>query len=174
MKARTFFAIALIALAAGIWQTAVHQHTAGTLATTITAQDAAGLDTTVAQQALTNYVKLHMATSRQVFLSASYDRANQAAQAAASPASNGTVYAAAQASCASHADSLVQARCVQAYLGSHSSTGANPQAVASPVKADYTKSFTAPDWTADSAGIAVLTALTAMVLGMYLLVLRRP
>jgi hypothetical protein len=174
MKARYFFVIALAAFAIGIWQTAAHQRAAGVLASAIITEDTTGTDTTIAQQTLSSYVKLHMATSRQVFLSASYDKASQAAQAAANPASNGAVYAAAQAACASHADSLVQARCVQAYVGSHSSTGANPQAVAAPVKADYTKSFTAPSWTADSAGIALLAALTALVMGIYLAVLRRP
>jgi hypothetical protein len=173
MKARYFLGIAVIAFVVGIWQVAVHQHTAATLAAKITTDDAASLDTTAGQQALADYVKVHMATSRSVMLTASYNRAVQAAQAAADPASNGTVYAAAQAACAGHSDSLVQARCVQTYLAAHSSTGANPQPAATPAKADYTKTFTAPGWTTDSAGISLLIALAAMALSSYLIVLRR-
>jgi len=174
MKARYFFGIAVITFAIGIWQVALNQRTATTLATKITADDTAGLDTTTDQQVLTRYVSAHMATSRSVVLIASYNRAEQAAQAAANPASNGSVYAAAQASCAGHADSLVQARCVQAYLAAHSSAGANPQPAATPSKADYTKTFSAPGWTADSAGIPLLIALASMALSAYLIVLRRP
>lgn len=173
MKARYFLGIAVIAFVVGIWQIALHQHTAATLAAKITTDDTAGVDTTADQQALADYVKVHMTTSRSVMLTASYNRAVQAAQAAANPASNGSVYAAAQASCAGHADSLVQARCVQAYVGSHSTAGANPQPAATPSKADYTKTFTAPGWTADSAGIPLLVALAAMALSAYLIVLRR-
>lgn len=173
MKARYFLGIAVIAFAVGIGQVALHQHAAATLAAKITTDDAASLDTTTDQQVLANYVKVHMATSQRVLLTASYNRAVQAAQAAANPASNGTVYAAAQASCAGHSDSLVQARCVQAYLASHSSAGANPQPATMPSKTDYTKTFTAPGWTADSAGIPLLIALAAMALSSYLIVLRR-
>jgi hypothetical protein len=173
MKARYCFGIALVAVIIGLWQVAAHQRYAGALAATITTKDNAGLDTTGDQEVLSAYVKAHMATSRTVFLAASYNAAAQAAQAAASPASNGQVYADAQASCASHANSLVQANCVQAYLSTHSASGTNPQAVATPTKAAYTKSFMAPGWTPDSAGIALLTALTALILGGYLMVLRR-
>ena len=173
MKARYFLGIAVIAFVIGIWQVVAHQQHAGILAAKITTDDTAGLDTTADQQALATYVSTHMATSRTVLLVGSYNRAVQAAQAAANPASNGSVYAAAQAACASHANSLVQANCVQAYLAAHSSTGTNPQPAATPTKAAYTKSFTAPGWTADSAGIPLLVALTAMALSGYLITLRR-
>jgi hypothetical protein len=173
MKARYFLGIAVIAFVVGVSQVIVHQHHAGTLAAKVTTDDATGLDTTSDQQVLARYVATHMATSRTVLLSASYNRALQAAQAASNPTSNGTVYSAAQAACASHADSLVQARCVQAYLAAHSTSGTNPQVVTTPVKADYTKTFTAPNWTADSAGVPLLVAFTAMAMAAYLISLRR-
>jgi hypothetical protein len=142
---------------------AVHaQARAHAMAQAIVTADQSGQDITALQAKLAAYVHAHMLTDQTVFLSGSYNRAAAAAQAAANPNSNGTVYAQAQASCASHADSLVQARCVQAYLAANAQTGANPQAVAAPVKADYTKSYHAPHWTADLAGIMLLAAFAAL------------
>ena len=167
MKTRYFVGVVAVALAVCGWQIAVHRHYVQTQTAAITAQDQAGLDPSATEVAVNTYVHTHMLTSTSVFLKASYDRAVAASQSTATE-SNGQVYAAAQAACASHADSIVQANCVQAYLSAHSTTGANPQAPApAPAKADYTKTFIAPNWTEDSAGIALLLALVALFLAVY-------
>jgi len=173
MKSKYFFAIAVLALVVGLDQVVLHQRHAGELVTTIEAGDQQGLATTTEQQTLQQYTHDHMAVSETVFLAGSYNRAVAAAQAAANPASNGQVYAEAQAACASHADSITQANCVLAYVAAHSTPSTDPQAVVQPSKAAYTKTFTAPSWTADSAGIAFLTMLVAVAMGGYLKLLRR-
>jgi hypothetical protein len=173
MKSKYFFTIAVIAAVIGLDQVVAHQHHAGTLATAIIASDQQGLATTTQQQSLLQYTQAHMAVSETIFLAGSYNRAVQAADAAANPASNGQIYSEAQAACASHANSIVQADCVQAYVAAHSTPSTDPQAVTQPTKAAYTKTFKAPGWTTDSAGIAFLIMLVAVAMGGYLKLLRR-
>lgn len=173
MKARYVLVVAVAALAVGVGQVVVHQRHASRLAASIVANDQLGHDVTAQLATLQTYIHGHIATSQQVTLDGSYNRAVAAAAAAAAPASNGTIYAQAQAACASHADSLVQARCVQAYLASHATVGANPTAIPTPVKADYVKSFTAPRWTPDSAGLALVVAAASLALAAYLVALGR-
>jgi hypothetical protein len=173
MKSRYFFALAAIAALVGVGLVVIHQYHAGKLAQTIEANDKLGLSTTTSQQALQSYAHAHMAVSVKVYLAGSYSRAEQAVQTAANPSSNGTIYALAQASCAGHTDSITQANCVQTYLSSHAQPSSNPKAIALPAKAAYTKTYGAPGWTPDTAGIAFLAALVFVAMGGYLVLLRR-
>ena len=173
MKPQYLFGCALIAGVFGVFQAISHQHHANQLTAVITAADQNGQDTAGPQQVLKTYVHRHMAVSETVFLSGSYGRAAQAAQSEANPASNGQVYAQAQAACAGHADSITQANCVQSYVASHATASANPQAVTQPTKAAFTKKFTAPSWTADSAGIGFAIMLVAIAAGFYATLMRR-
>src|SRR5262245_14987701 len=138
MKPRYFFIIAGIAVGIGLAGVAVHQEHATNLTTALLKRDTSGFDTTSDQHQLSSYIRQHMGVTQTVYLAGAYGRALQAAQAAANPASNGMIYVQAQAACASHADSVTQANCVQAYLSSHAQPSANPQAVAMPSKATYT------------------------------------
>ncbi len=173
MKARYFFIFAVLSGLVGLAAVILHQQQATSLATQIQNQDNKGLPITTQEQQLSSYASRHMGVTENVFLGGSYDRALQAAQVAANPASNGTIYAEAQAACASHADSIAQANCVQAYVTSHVQPSTNPQAVPKPTKAEYTKSFGAPGWTPDVAGIAFLVMIVAGAMGAYLLAVRR-
>ncbi len=171
MKIRYLFIAAIIAGVAGYFMLDMNRQSANKLLQAVDAKDAAGGDTAPEQAALSNYVRQHMGTSSDVFLKASYDRAVQAA-AAAVPRVDGRVYRDAQAACASRADSVSQARCVQTYLSTRSQPAANPQPLVNPEKAKYMASYKAPGWTPDGAGLALLSALTAAVLGLYLLLIR--
>jgi hypothetical protein len=173
MKSRNFFIFAVVAALVGLGAVFADQHHASSLASALLKRNAAGFNTTTDQQTLANYAQHHMGVSEKLFLAGSYNQAVQAAQLAANPLSNGAIYAQAQAACASHADSITQANCVQAYVNGHTQPSANPQAVAIPAKAAYTKSFTAPGWTPDVAGIAFLVAIVAAAGAAYLLALRR-
>jgi hypothetical protein len=173
MKARYFFAISLVVLGVGAWQLYDHQKQMDILVGSIQNKDISGqpIDADIANAQ--TYASQHMATSSSVFLSGSYDRAMATSTAASNPASNGAVYAQAQASCAGKADSIVQAKCVSAYVAAHAAPSANPQAVATPTKEAYTKPITAPAWTPDSVGITLLAGLVAAAMGLYLVIIRR-
>jgi hypothetical protein len=171
MKSRPLFVTAAIVGLIGIGLLVAQQHKAQTLASAIVSKDQSGLDTTADQQRLKTYASTHMGATTTVFLQGSYARAAQAAQAATNPASGGQVYAAAQAACAGKSDSIVQARCVTAYVNSHSQPAANPQPVAMPLQADYTKTFTAPTFTFDLAGL--LLALCGLLVAAGFIVRRR-
>lgn len=173
MKARYLLALAALLLVASGVQMVAHQHHARTLEKAVQAADASGQDPAAGLAAAQAYLNKHMGVSLAIFLQASYDRALQAAQAAANPQSSGEVYAAAQAACAGKADSIVQARCVQAYVSAHAPAAPNPQAVAMPTKADYTKRLSSPTWTADAAGITFLLGLVFLGTGGYLAIFRR-
>lgn len=173
MKIRYFLIAAGVFGLAGWWQLNSHRNDAAALANTIMVKDGSGLDTATDQAALKAYTAKHMGTGQAMTLTASYDRAVAAANAAANPQSNGSVYAQAQAACGGRANSVAQTNCVANYVTSHSTAGANPAAVAAPNKADYNKVFTAPSWTPDSAGILLLAAAASLALASYLLILHR-
>lgn len=131
----------------------------------IAVADVAGTDTVAYQAKLAAYVKAHMQSSVSVMLSGSYDRAKLAAEAAANPNSTGAVYAQAQAACTSKADSIVQSRCVAAYVAAHSKANPNPVPVAMPSAADYTKTYLAPLWTPDATGFVAIIGWLALITG---------
>jgi hypothetical protein len=140
-----------------------HQKEATKRADSIVIKDNAGVDTTADRQELKQYVAAHMNTRVTVALKASYERAYQTADAAANPASNGQVYSQAQAACASKANSIVQAQCVQSYIASHTQPAANPQSVTKPRLSDYVTTYRAPFWTLDATGLSLLIAVGAAV-----------
>jgi hypothetical protein len=173
MKIRYFLIVAAVLGLAGWWQMNSNRHDAAALANTILVKDTNSLDTAADQATLKAYTAKHMGSSQTVVLTAGYNRAVAAAQAAANPQSNGRVYVEAQAACSSHANSIVQSQCVTNYVSSHTTTGANPAAVAPPNKADYTKVFVSPRWSHDLAGILLFGALVSASLALYLFIVRR-
>lgn len=173
MKARYFFAISLVVFGVGAWQLYDHQKQMDVLESAIQNKDISGQPVDADMVAAQAYSQAHMGTSSSVFLSGSYDRAMAASSAASNPSSNGAVYAQAQAACAGKADSIVQAKCVSAYVAAHAAPSANPQAVAAPTKEAYTKPIAATAWTPDSVGVALLAGLVSIAMGLYLVVLRR-
>lgn len=172
MKSLLLLVLAVALAGVGYGQLKAHQSSAHKLAQAVAAKDVAGADAAPALATLKAYTSKHMETAETVMLDGSYKRAAAAAIAAGNPGSNGAVYAAAQAACGGHSDSITQAKCVQAYVASNSTSGANPQAVAAPNLADYTKSFPSPSWTPDSAGLCLLGAVIAAAAALYLVILR--
>ncbi len=173
MKPIPLFIIAVFAVGLGIAQISVHQREATLMTRHIVQADAAGSDTASLQHELADQVHAHMGTDATYTLEGSYNRDVAASQAAANPTTNGQVYAQAQAACASKADSIAQATCVQHYLAAHASPATNPQPATMPEKRAYTTTLTSPSWTNDSAGIAFLAATVAAALGVASLFRRR-
>jgi hypothetical protein len=168
MKSRYFFALAVMSIVVAGGLIGYNRHHLGGMVDAVIAKDAAATDTTADVVAIQSYVRHHMGTSATVELKGSYNRAQAAAVAAANPASNGTIYSDAQTACASKADSIVQARCVQNYLATHSQPSANPQAVVQPNLSDYTKIFKGPTFSFDTVGIALLAAVGFVIAGLFL------
>ncbi len=162
---------AALALGVGFVQLGAHQGQADALAQSVVAGDKAGGVIVDKERELAAHVQAHMKTNVSYELVGSYNRAVARAEAAVKPSSNGQIYLSAQAACtASRANSVVQSACVQHYLATHAAPAANPQVVAMPSRGDFTKTLSAPGWTADSTGLAFLAAMGSLVLGIYLLI----
>lgn len=167
MNRRTFFVLAALVLAAaGIYVQWRDTENAKTLAQTVTQQDLAATSTAQSIPDLQTYVKSHMGTTVSYTLTGSYNRAVAAAKAAAAAEeSNQGVYAAAQAACMSHANSIVQAECNQAYLQSHLTELKTPAPVATPKLAAFQFTVKSPFWTPDLAGALMLGAIASLLVG---------
>lgn len=172
MKVRYFFAISFVALIAAVGCLIYYQRTANAKATQVEQLDvAASPEAVTATAELKRYVESHMGVSATVQLQGSQQRAEAAANAAASqPGSE--VYAQAQAACAKSGDSIAQSKCVTAYIGSHSAPAANPQPVAMPDPAQFSQSFHGSNWTMDGTGIALLISVLAAGWGLFTLARR--
>jgi argininosuccinate synthase len=170
MNRRSFFVLAALLLAAaGLYVQSRDSAHAKTLAQAITQADISGAATTLPASQLQAYVKAHMGTTVSYSLTGSYDRAVAAAKSAASAEeSNQGVYAAAQAACTSHANSIVQAECNQAYLQSHMSQITPPAPVPAPKLAAYRYTDKAAFWTPDLAGALMLGAIAALIVGVLM------
>lgn len=162
MKARHYLILVVLAVAAFGGQLVVYRDHAKSLAGDVVAKDKQSLDTTAEQAALKSYTGTHMLTGQTVFLQASFDRAVAGATAAANPASNGQVYAQAQAACAGQKNAVMQTHCVADYVQNHAAPSANPQAMAQPQRADFTKKFASPPWTPDGSGAAAVAAIVLL------------
>ena len=174
MMKRIFFILAAAALGfAGLYFQSANARQAATLEATVTNQDLAGTDPTAAIASLTSFVKIHMGTSVDFTLTGAYDRAMAAAKASAAPDNTSQVYADAQRACSGKNDSIVQARCNQAYISAHLSTAPAPAPLPEPVLAGYQHKITAPVWTPDLPGALLLGALIALLFGFAGLIGRR-
>lgn len=172
MKTRYFFLIAVLLATASVIQIYGSRQHVAQLESTIAIKDQSGQSVEADLYSLDNYVKNHMLASTQVFLKGSYERAVQAASSRASSA-DPSVYAKAQASCAGHSDSIAQSRCVSAYIANNAPPQANPQPVQPPDKSAFVKTFMAPGWTPDGAGLTLLAAAVVGITGVYLLIHRK-
>jgi hypothetical protein len=174
MTKRIFFILAAAALGfAGLYFQSVNAKEAAARETKVVNQDLAATDTTAAIADLTDYVKLHMGTSVEFTLKGSYDRAMAAAKASVAPDNSSQVYADAQRACSGKSDSIVQARCNQAYISAHLVTTPAPSPLPEPVLANYQHKITAPTWTPDLPGALLLGALIALLFGLAGLFRRR-
>ncbi|TAK89166.1 hypothetical protein EPO04_03645 [Patescibacteria group bacterium] len=169
MKARYFFIASAVALVVAVNFLIQYQRSINATARQVKADDVAAAPTDTSMLALQKRVESHMGTSVAIVLEGSYQRAVDAAQAAASPQANASVYAQAQAACAKSGDSIKQSKCVTNYVNSHSAPAANPQPMVMPDKAAYTKSFHGSSWTMDGTGIALLVAMLCAGWGLFLL-----
>jgi hypothetical protein len=162
----------------------------------IIAKDTAGTDQQVEIYNLKVFSANHMNAKVAFALQGAYNRAVSDAQAAhnaaeatyqqqlvaynAAKANQPDVYAAGQAACASHADSIVQARCVQAYVDSHPVAAGvaptPPPAVVLPTTQNFQYNFASPSWSFDAAGIVITVGIVSLALSLiaYIVVLLWP
>lgn len=174
MKARYALIISFLLLLVSIISMAVNHSSAASRATAIRAADASGQDTTLLRDQLKEYSAAHMAAATSVELTASYNKDVKAAQNAAGGAqATGQVYAQAQTACASKNDSIVQARCVAAYVAAHSTPLAQPKAAVLPDRSKYQYHYPSPPWSADLAGLSLSGAFISLFAAMWLWALHK-
>lgn len=157
--------IIFLALAYGAISARANNHReAVARASAIVAADQNGEPTAPLLSALKSYISKHTGSSIILKLGGSYARAQAAATASTkSQEITGQLYAEGQATCASKADSLVQARCVQAYVTARLKALSIAPVSPPPNPNDYTISYSAPEFTFDTAtilgGLSILSLL---------------
>jgi len=165
MSKRVLIAIVVLLTAAGFFMASRNVTEAHKLSQAVLAADAAAQDTVAPLGTLKHYVEGHMGASSGVTLGSGYQRAQVAAQAAATAsAANSQIYAAAQAACSGKSDSITQARCNQDYLAKHLVSVAPATPVAAPKQSDFQYYFAAPFWSPDLAGALFAGAAIALAL----------
>jgi hypothetical protein len=163
MSKRLLIIVALGLAVAGFYFGYQNNQEARRRAAAVVAADQAGVDTASQATALRAYVATHMGAGAEVSLTTSYDRARQAARAAAAAqAANSQIYADAQRVCGGKRDSVSQAKCQQDYLTKNLANVPLPTAVPEPKLADYQLKLRAPWWTPDLAGACFLGAGAAL------------
>jgi hypothetical protein len=114
----------------------------------------ANADSTVKLNALKQFVESHSGATITVQLTAAYNSAVQTAEAAtASSTPSSSLYAAAQAACASHAAASVVTKCNEDYVQAHLTPAIGAALVALPKLSDYTYHFVSPLLTLDTTTV---------------------
>lgn len=166
-----FLFTALITFLIFIIQFNSNSNHANSLKNQILSLDQEGENTSSLIDELKTFSTTHMNASITVELIDSYNRALQASEQ--SQQASGETYAKAQAACASRADSITQARCVNNYLAQNAPVNANSQAIAAPDRNQYIFTYKSPLLTPDLAGVMLLISLTSLGVGFWLWGLRR-
>ena len=144
MKPTAFIIAIALLIGAGFAIRASNANYAHTQATALS-QAENNSDTAAKLNDLKQYVSTHSGSTITVELATAYNDAVKQAEAASTTATPSSgLYAAAQAACAGHAVSTVQAACNQAYIESHSNAGSASPYVVEPKLSDYTYHFVAP------------------------------
>jgi hypothetical protein len=166
---RVIILIAILGFAyAGISARAHNRSQSIAKANAIVNADQVGEPTAPLLTSLKSFVMTHTGSSVKLTLGGSYARAQAAAQASTkSQEITGQLYAEGQATCASKADSLVQARCVQAYVSARLKALAIPTPVTPPNPNDYIMSYTAPAIAADTASAMAALSLLSLIGGFF-------
>ncbi len=174
MKPVIFIASAIV-LSAFALGTQAHSHSeAVQRASVVVAADRAGSPTEAALKQLRRYVAAHTGSTVTLTLSGSYTRAQTAAEEyARSQGGTGQLYAEGQQKCASKADSIALARCVQAYVSQRLSTIPTPVVVAPPNPKDYVLTIKAPSFAFDFATVLFASSSALAVIAAYFLVRRK-
>ncbi|MEO7617709.1 MAG: hypothetical protein ABIS59_02605 [Candidatus Saccharibacteria bacterium] len=166
---RIIILIAILGFAyAGISARAHNRSLSIAKANAIVNADQVGEPTAPLLASLKNFVKTHTGSSVKLTLGGSYARAQTSAQdSTKSQEITGQLYAEGQATCASKADSLVQARCVQAYVTARLKALSIPAAATPPNPNDYIISYVAPSLAADTATAMGLLSLLSLIGGFF-------
>jgi hypothetical protein len=167
MKKRYLIIVAIFATIAGLISLGITHQQAVAMVQQIISKDKVGDNTTADIAVLTDFVHSHTRASVSFVLEGSYQRAATAAQQAATPQANSSVYAAAQAACTVR-NPVTTANCIMSYIQAHSAPGAQPKPVALPDQTTFTYQLNAPAWAPDVAGLSFLAALLCLVATVWL------
>lgn len=172
MKLRFLLIGSIVCAALGILLVLFNHRHAVTSARAIIIKDQRAENVTQDIKKLENFVHDHMRTGVSFELTASYERAVEAAHAAAQPNVSGSVYSQAQAACKQKV-ATVQTKCIADYVAKNASPAVAAQ-IKLPDLATFTYTFSSTGWTPDLAGILLLASVCGLVLFGWLLLMRRP
>lgn len=174
MKARYLIIAAVILAVLSIVALRANSLRAAELRSQVLASDSQGQSVTQQLGELRKFVFSHMNASTKFELSASYERAVEQARAASQANASGDVYTQAQAACGQEVgtNSVAQVQCVQNYLEQNLQSANNPEPLELPDRSLYSYTYLSPSWTADLAGLALLSALV-MALGALIIYVRQ-
>lgn len=168
MKPRYIFILAVALAILSIFGLRYNGQKASDLRAAVRNKDTQNQDTKAEIEALRKFVFTHMNSSIRFELTSGYDRAVTLAKQASSTSGDADLYAQAQTTCDQPGvGSVAQAQCVQDFLSARLQPGQNPQAKL-PDRTLYNYAFVSPSWTADFAGLtllsSVLLAFTSLIL----------
>lgn len=130
----------------------------------ILAADKQGKVSTTQIVTLREFTTAHMNASVSFELTASYQRALEAAQAASQPQTNNQAYVQAESACRqSQGNPMVNAKCIADYVAANTKPGENPQPPKLPSRTDYIYRYKSPGWTPDLAGLTLLTGAAGLI-----------
>lgn len=161
-------ALGILCLILGLIWMVSNRQAAVAKSQTILVMDQNGQDTRKEIAVLEKYVHDHMRTSVSFELTGSYDRAVEAAKAAAVPKVSGDVYSKAIAACPQKVAS-VQTKCIADYVASNSPKVSTPTAKL-PSRTKYMRTYNAPGWTPDGAGLLLLGTLISWALAVWFVI----
>jgi ABC-type phosphate/phosphonate transport system substrate-binding protein len=171
MKLRLLFLGSVIALVVSIVMIMLNHRHAVVSARAIIVKDQNSQSVTGDLVELKKFVESHMRTGVSLELAASYDRAVEAAKAAAAPKVDPAIYQQAQASCAKHKVATVQTKCVADFVASHgAATGTAPIL---PDRSRFSYTYKSPGWSPDAAGLTLLASVCGLVLTGWLALFRQ-
>lgn len=142
-------------------------------ASAVVAADRAGQPTVNLMEALKQYVRAHTGSSVSLSLPGSYSRALSAAQVSGKSSGTGALYAEAQAACASKADSIRQAKCVQEYVSPRLVSIPEQPTVLPPNPQDYVVKLKAPTFTTDLATFLWLLSFASIAVVLTLFIKKK-
>jgi hypothetical protein len=171
MKPRYLVILGVLLAVIGLVWSVQNRQRAITMSQALLVKDQAGQDTRADISKLEEFIHGHMRTSISFELTGSYERAVTAAKAAAQPTVSGDVYTRAQAACPQKV-ATAQTKCIADFVASQA-PGQSAKPVVLPNRDNFMRSFQAPGWTPDGAGLVFLASLASMAVAGWLVIANR-
>jgi hypothetical protein len=166
MRSRWLVLAGFILVLISVAWVVVNRQSAITRSRSILVLDQSGQNLANELTKLEKFVHDHMRTSVSFELTGSYERAVEAAKAAAIPKVSSDIYRQAQAACPQKV-ATAQTKCIADYVASRTPRQTMPT-VKLPSRDNFKRTYSAPDWTPDGAGLTLLLAIISWAVAGWL------